>query len=155
MRRLSGLGMQISAAVEDPDRPCRVACQDENVSHRFYLVNGEDGWFPFGTDCTRGNSDKKAYCISGKCLVRSFFVEFIRGFHFGNVLGIRPGRYSAFGKRIHTSVAVESEEKPADKLDENHRHFAATRFRPVNFATKPNTFQYIFLMKYAEFLLIR
>lgn len=69
VRRLSGLGMQISAAIEDPDRPCRVACQDENVSHRFYLVNGEDGWFPFGTDCTRGNSDKKAYCISGKCLV--------------------------------------------------------------------------------------
>lgn len=57
------------ALVEDPDRPCRVACQDENVSHRFYLVNGEDGWFPFGTDCTRGLSDKRSYCISGKCLV--------------------------------------------------------------------------------------
>lgn len=54
---------------EDPDRPCRVACQDENISHRFYLVNGKEGWFPFGTDCTRGSSDKKAYCISGKCLV--------------------------------------------------------------------------------------
>ncbi|KAL3286741.1 hypothetical protein HHI36_001234 [Cryptolaemus montrouzieri] len=68
VRRLSGLGMQISPVMEDPDRPCRVACQDENISHRFYLVNGEEGWFPFGTDCTRGNSDKKAYCISGKCL---------------------------------------------------------------------------------------
>ncbi|KAH1007972.1 hypothetical protein HUJ04_005135 [Dendroctonus ponderosae] len=68
VRRLSGLGMQISPSLEDPDRPCRVACQDENISHRFYLVNGEDGWFPFGTDCSRGSTDKKAFCISGKCL---------------------------------------------------------------------------------------
>nr|CAD7401636.1 unnamed protein product [Timema cristinae] len=63
---------QITDAVrnvsEDPDRPCRVACQDDEVIHRFYLVNGEDGWFPFGTDCSRGASDRKAYCISGKCL---------------------------------------------------------------------------------------
>ncbi|XP_050295630.1 A disintegrin and metalloproteinase with thrombospondin motifs adt-1-like [Anthonomus grandis grandis] len=68
VRRLSGLGMQISPSLEDPDRPCRVACQDENLPHRFYLVNGEDGWFPFGTDCSRGSTEKKAYCISGKCL---------------------------------------------------------------------------------------
>ncbi|VEN43849.1 unnamed protein product [Callosobruchus maculatus] len=68
VRRLSGLGMQISPAVEDPDRPCRIACQDDTISHRFYLVNGEDGWFPFGTDCSKGSTDKKAYCISGKCL---------------------------------------------------------------------------------------
>ncbi|KAK4884284.1 hypothetical protein RN001_000555 [Aquatica leii] len=68
VRRLSGFGMQISAALEDPDRPCRVACQDENISHRFYLVNGEEGWFPFGTDCSKGIPDKKAYCVSGKCL---------------------------------------------------------------------------------------
>ncbi|XP_060519373.1 A disintegrin and metalloproteinase with thrombospondin motifs adt-1 isoform X2 [Cylas formicarius] len=67
VRRLSGLGMQISASF-DPDRPCKVACQDENISHRFYLVNGEDGWFPFGTDCTKGSHDKKSYCVSGKCL---------------------------------------------------------------------------------------
>lgn len=32
-------------------------------------MNGEEGWFPFGTDCSRGTSEKKAYCISGKCLV--------------------------------------------------------------------------------------
>nr|XP_018902528.1 PREDICTED: A disintegrin and metalloproteinase with thrombospondin motifs 16-like [Bemisia tabaci] len=68
VRRLSGLGMQISAVSDDPDRPCRLACQDEAVKHRFYLVNGEDGWFPFGTDCSLGNSARKAYCISGKCL---------------------------------------------------------------------------------------
>ncbi|XP_044263790.1 A disintegrin and metalloproteinase with thrombospondin motifs adt-1-like [Tribolium madens] len=66
--RLSGIGMQIPPALEDPDRPCRVACQDENISHRYYLVNGEEGWFPFGTDCSRSSAEKKAYCISGKCL---------------------------------------------------------------------------------------
>ncbi|KAM3960344.1 LOW QUALITY PROTEIN: ADAMTS metallopeptidase stall [Aphomia sociella] len=64
VRRLSGLGMQISPALEDPDRPCRIACQDERVSHRFYLVNGNDGWFPLGTACGKNSS----YCVSGKCL---------------------------------------------------------------------------------------
>ncbi|KAG7301272.1 hypothetical protein JYU34_014187 [Plutella xylostella] len=65
VRRLSGLGMQISPALEDPDRPCRVACQDEGVSHRFYLVNGQEGWFPLGTACGKRNT---SYCVSGKCL---------------------------------------------------------------------------------------
>ncbi|XP_071454884.1 A disintegrin and metalloproteinase with thrombospondin motifs adt-2-like [Hetaerina americana] len=68
VRRLSGLGMQISPSVVDPDRPCRVACQDEKVRHRFYLVNGADGWFPFGTDCARGVPGKRAFCVAGKCL---------------------------------------------------------------------------------------
>ncbi|XP_065338554.1 A disintegrin and metalloproteinase with thrombospondin motifs adt-2-like isoform X2 [Cloeon dipterum] len=68
VRRLSGIGMQISPSIEDPDRPCRVACQDEAVPHRFYLVNGEEGWFPFGTDCGRGVRSRQAYCVSGKCL---------------------------------------------------------------------------------------
>ncbi|XP_012252823.3 A disintegrin and metalloproteinase with thrombospondin motifs adt-1-like [Athalia rosae] len=66
VRRLSGLGMQISPSIEDPDRPCRVACQDDTVSHRFYLVNGENGWFPFGTACSKGN--EKSFCVTGKCL---------------------------------------------------------------------------------------
>ncbi|CAD0203361.1 unnamed protein product [Chrysodeixis includens] len=65
VRRLSGLGMQISPALEDPDRPCRIACQDERVSHRFYLVNGHEGWFPLGTSCGKKNA---SYCVSGKCL---------------------------------------------------------------------------------------
>ncbi|XP_046752796.1 A disintegrin and metalloproteinase with thrombospondin motifs adt-1-like isoform X1 [Diprion similis] len=66
VRRLSGLGMQISPSIEDPDRPCHVACQDDTVSHRFYLVNGENGWFPFGTACSKGNV--KSFCVTGKCL---------------------------------------------------------------------------------------
>ncbi|XP_037873682.1 A disintegrin and metalloproteinase with thrombospondin motifs 16 [Bombyx mori] len=65
VRRLSGLGMQISPALEDPDRPCRIACQDERVAHRFYLVNGHEGWFPLGTACGHNNA---SYCVSGKCL---------------------------------------------------------------------------------------
>lgn len=55
---------------DDPDRSCRLACQDDRVLHRFYLVNGEDGHFPFGTDCSRGDATKKSFCISGKCVVR-------------------------------------------------------------------------------------
>lgn len=57
-------------SADDHDRPCRVACQDEAVPHRFYLVNGRDGWFPFGTDCARGRP-VRAFCISGRCLVRN------------------------------------------------------------------------------------
>jgi len=54
---------------EDVDRPCKLACQDQTVPHRFYIVNGEIGWFPFGTDCARGDPDRRAFCLSGKCLV--------------------------------------------------------------------------------------
>ncbi|XP_025201614.1 A disintegrin and metalloproteinase with thrombospondin motifs adt-1-like [Melanaphis sacchari] len=68
VQRLSGLGMQLSSVPEDKDRPCRLACQDQTVQHRFYIVNGEVGWFPFGTDCARGDPDRQAFCLSGKCL---------------------------------------------------------------------------------------
>ncbi|XP_039277174.1 A disintegrin and metalloproteinase with thrombospondin motifs adt-1 [Nilaparvata lugens] len=68
VRRLSGLGMQLSATADDSDRPCRLACQDDSVLHRFYLVNGEEGHFPFGTDCSRGDLSRRAFCVSGKCL---------------------------------------------------------------------------------------
>lgn len=68
VRRLSGLGVQLSPTSDDAHRPCRVACQDEAVLHRFYLVNGEEGWLPFGTDCSRGDASKRAYCVAGKCL---------------------------------------------------------------------------------------
>ncbi|GLH06157.1 A disintegrin and metalloproteinase with thrombospondin motifs 18, partial [Gryllus bimaculatus] len=66
VQRLSGLGMQLSAAAHDPDRPCRVACQDADLQRRFYLVNGETGWFPPGTDCGRG--ERQAFCVNGMCL---------------------------------------------------------------------------------------
>ncbi|TMW39486.1 hypothetical protein DOY81_015433, partial [Sarcophaga bullata] len=47
VRGLSGHGTQIAASVEDPDRSCRVGCQDESIHHRFYLVNGNYGHFPW------------------------------------------------------------------------------------------------------------
>lgn len=65
MRGLSGTGTQIAPSVNDPDRSCKVACQDGYIDHRFYLVNGEQGFFPFGTKCSKTES---RYCISGKCL---------------------------------------------------------------------------------------
>ncbi|XP_075165715.1 ADAMTS metallopeptidase stall [Haematobia irritans] len=65
VRGLSGHGTQIAASVEDPDRSCRVGCQDEFIQHRFYLVNGNYGHFPLGTRCS--SSDER-YCVQGKCL---------------------------------------------------------------------------------------
>lgn len=58
--------MQIAPSSMDPDRGCKVACQDEFLRHRFYLVNGEQGYFPFGTKCSRNNDNR--YCVNGKCL---------------------------------------------------------------------------------------
>ncbi len=68
VRGLSGNGMQILPSVKDPDRGCKVACQDEFLRHRFYFVNGEQGFFPFGTKCS---TSENRYCVNGKCLVNS------------------------------------------------------------------------------------
>ncbi|VVC96184.1 unnamed protein product [Leptidea sinapis] len=43
----------------------RWSAANEHVSHRFYLVNGQEGWFPLGTACGKRNA---SYCVSGKCL---------------------------------------------------------------------------------------
>ncbi|XP_062544375.1 A disintegrin and metalloproteinase with thrombospondin motifs adt-1 isoform X2 [Armigeres subalbatus] len=66
VRGLSGIGMQIAPSVEDPDRSCRIACQDNFIRHRFYLVNGEQGHFPFGARCNHDEPNR--YCVNGKCL---------------------------------------------------------------------------------------
>lgn len=68
VRGLSGNGMQIAPSATDPDRGCKVACQDEYLPHRFYLVNGEQGFFPFGTKCTRNLANDNRYCVNGKCI---------------------------------------------------------------------------------------
>lgn len=74
VRGLSGHGTQILASASDPDRACKVACQDEYRPHRYYLVDGEQGHFPFGTKCAplENDADDSRYCVNGKCLV-SFF----------------------------------------------------------------------------------
>lgn len=68
VRGLSGNGMQIAPSPLDPDRGCKVACQDEYLSHRFYLVNGDQGYFPYGTKCSRDSVNDNRYCVNGKCL---------------------------------------------------------------------------------------
>ncbi|XP_011178053.1 uncharacterized protein LOC105209376 [Zeugodacus cucurbitae] len=65
VRGLSGYGTQIAASVDEPDRSCRVGCQDESIKYRFYLVNGRYGHFPLGTKCS--NTEER-YCVNGKCL---------------------------------------------------------------------------------------
>lgn len=54
---------------EDPNRGCTVACQDFALKYRFYKVNGKDGWFPFGTECSSPEAKYKAFCLNGKCVV--------------------------------------------------------------------------------------
>ncbi|KAK3854247.1 hypothetical protein Pcinc_039261, partial [Petrolisthes cinctipes] len=66
--KLSGVGMQLASTRDDPDRSCTVACQDALLDYRFYRVNGREGWFPFGTDCSRNRGDHHSYCLNGKCL---------------------------------------------------------------------------------------
>lgn len=68
VRGLSGRGMQIAPSIEDPDRSCRVACQDKFIAHRFYLVNGDQGYFPFGINCSFKAGDDNRYCVNGRCL---------------------------------------------------------------------------------------
>lgn len=68
MRGLSGNGMQITPSTIDPDRGCKVACQDEFLPQRFYLVNGEHGFYPYGTKCSRSPTNDNRYCVNGKCL---------------------------------------------------------------------------------------
>ncbi|XP_054738435.1 uncharacterized protein LOC129244685 isoform X1 [Anastrepha obliqua] len=65
VRGLSGYGTQIAASVDEPDRSCRVGCQDEFIKYRFYLVNGRYGHFPLGTKCS---NIEERYCVNGKCL---------------------------------------------------------------------------------------
>jgi len=87
VRGLSGNGMQIAPSIEDPDRSCKVACQDELIVHRFYLVNGEQGYFPFGTKCSK---NENRYCVNGKCLViiykiiNFYYLNYLK-FHFRNL----------------------------------------------------------------------
>ena len=43
----------------------------ESVSlFRFYMVSGEKGWFPYGTDCSGGEGDKSSYCVKETMLYK-------------------------------------------------------------------------------------
>lgn len=108
VRGLSGKGMQISPSVEDPDRGCRVACQDKFIGHRFYLVNGDHGFYPYGTKCSFKNDDKR-YCVNGKCL------------KFGEDDTPLNGNF-------HNNFNIRSKRSLANR---NRRHY--TYYAPVNF----------------------
>lgn len=108
VRGLSGKGMQISPSVEDPDRGCRVACQDKFIGHRFYLVNSDHGFFPYGTKCSFKDDDKR-YCVNGKCL------------KFG-------GDDTPVHGDFHNNFNIRSKRSIANR---NRRHY--TYYTPVNY----------------------
>lgn len=99
VRGLSGKGMQISPSVEDPDRSCRVACQDKFIPHRFYLVNGDLGFYPYGTKCSFKNDDKR-FCVNGQCLKFGQDDTPVNG-EFKNNFNLRSKRSLASRNRRH------------------------------------------------------
>lgn len=99
VRGLSGKGMQISPSVDDPDRSCRVACQDKFIPHRFYLVNGELGFYPYGTKCSFKTDDKR-FCVNGKCLKFGSDDTPVNG-NFHNIFNPRNKRSVANRSRRH------------------------------------------------------
>ena len=66
--RLSGDGKQLVAIPSDPDRSCKVSCQDASKPYRYYVVSSQDGYLPSGTPCTGLLSKNSSYCVMGKCL---------------------------------------------------------------------------------------
>ena len=64
--RLSGLGRPLENISRDPDRACKVSCQDVSMPYRFYVVSSSDGRMPSGTPC--GGLNERAFCVMGKCL---------------------------------------------------------------------------------------
>ncbi|CAL4061236.1 unnamed protein product, partial [Meganyctiphanes norvegica] len=108
--QLSGIGMQLSSTSDDPDRACIVACQDMSLTYRFYRVNGRDGWFPFGTDCARGQEGRLAYCLNGKCL------DFSK-----DGTPLRDTAYTQYeNSRSLTIGVVKREARKEEKIIESH-----------------------------------
>lgn len=99
VRGLSGKGMQISPSIDDPDRGCRVACQDKFIPHRFYLVNGDHGFYPYGTKCSF-RTDEKRFCVNGKCLKFGADDTPVNG-NFNNIFNLRSKRSLAGRSRRH------------------------------------------------------
>ena len=44
--------------------------ESQGICLRFYMVTGEKGWLPYGTDCS-GEEKREAYCV--KVRVQVFF----------------------------------------------------------------------------------
>lgn len=108
--------MQIAPSSIDPDRGCKVACQDEYLSHRFYLVNGDQGFFPYGTKCSRDTINDNRYCVNGKCLQ----------FDQRNI----PLVESHISLALYRSRRSPSQSNNAHNIGRNKRNFLF--FEPVN-----------------------
>lgn len=130
MRGLSGTGTQIAASVNDPDRSCKVACQDGYIDHRFYLVNGEQGFFPFGTKCSK---KENRYCVSGKCLVSTVIIILTRERTFQYILQ-HFGDDDIPSNEFYQTLALFRNKREAkignDTTKRNKRHFLY--YTPVN-----------------------
>ncbi|BES91313.1 Reprolysin (M12B) family zinc metalloprotease [Nesidiocoris tenuis] len=127
VRRLSGFGIQLLQTQDDEDRACRIACQDETVPNRFYLVNGEEGWFPFGTDCGKNNPSRLAYCVSGKCL--DFNID-------GSPIHESVNNFPRFKSRRKRSYEIDSstwkEYEPKDKEGRVNAHNTINFSNPID-----------------------
>jgi thrombospondin motif-containing protein 18 len=109
VRGLSGRGMQIAPSIEDPDRSCRVACQDKFIAHRFYLVNGDHGFFPFGINCSFKSGDERRFCVNGKCIKFGSDDTPANGVFFNNFNSHRMRRsVSKRNKRYYTHFANQN-----------------------------------------------
>ena len=109
VRGLSGRGMQIAPSMDDPDRSCRVACQDKFIAHRFYLVNGEQGFFPFGINCSFKTGDDNRYCVNGRCLKFGTDDTPVSGVFLNNFnLGRAKRSVSGRSRRHYTSVQEQN-----------------------------------------------
>ncbi|XP_076052943.1 uncharacterized protein LOC143032309 [Oratosquilla oratoria] len=116
--QLSGVGMQLSATQDDPDRPCTVACQDVELKYRFYRVNGQDGWFPFGTDCSKGNEGRNAHCLNGRCLDFGHDNTPLRNTAFTSYQRSRNSHLDILKKRDVSSVNQEETERSRRDTEE-------------------------------------
>ena len=64
----SGIGVQLKSNLIDPNRPCKVACQDKFAAHRYYIISNKSGWFPNGMACEFTNDEPTSYCVMGRCM---------------------------------------------------------------------------------------
>jgi hypothetical protein len=136
VRGLSGNGMQIMPSIDDPDRSCRVACQDKFIAHRFYLVNGEQGFFPFGINCSFKSGEDNRYCVNGRCLKFGADDTPVSGVFYNNFNVGRSKRSLARSRRHFTYFPIQNYTEHVSKEYLNRLvksvDLKADRFRTFN-----------------------
>lgn len=67
-------------------------------------MNGEEGWFPFGTDCARDDNTQNSFCVNGKCLVRTVLEKRkLKMIKCASKNSITPANFQEFGTE-NTSI---------------------------------------------------